>query len=277
MAPRRPPFPMRPSAGAVRESPLPAEDAFLAAGGYDLDALAERWASAARRTPITAERMRGADRRAQGLGIAGERLMEHAGAAVAAAVRALLAETERTGKAAVLVLAGPGNNGGDGSVAARHLAAAGLRVVVVLVASETRPQTADAARNWDRLAGAEGVDRLQAGNARDVAVLGQGVERASLVVDALLGTGVRGALREPIRSAVEVCHRARRALVPVVSVDTPTALDLTSGIPSDPVVRADVTVTFHRPKEGLLTRDGRLLAGRVLVAPIGIPSEADPT
>jgi NAD(P)H-hydrate epimerase len=60
-------------------------------------------------------------------------------------------------------------------------------------------------------------------------------------------------------------------------VDTPTAVDLTTGQPSDPVVRAHVTVTFHRPKEGLLTRVGRSLAGRVLVAPIGIPLEADRT
>ncbi len=64
-------------------------------------------------------------------------------------------------------------------------------------------------------------------------------------------------------------------LVPILAIDTPTALDLTSGEPSDPNVHADLTVTFHRPKEGLLTRTGRVLAGRVLVAPIGIPVEAD--
>jgi NAD(P)H-hydrate epimerase len=95
------------------------------------------------------------------------------------------------------------------------------------------------------------------------------------VVDALLGTGVRGELREPIRSAVDVINRARAALVPVLAVDTPTAINLTSGDPSDPAVRADLTVTFHRPKTGLLTRNGAALAGRVLVAPIGIPPEAD--
>ncbi|MER3418193.1 MAG: bifunctional ADP-dependent NAD(P)H-hydrate dehydratase/NAD(P)H-hydrate epimerase, partial [Chloroflexota bacterium] len=62
---------------------------------------------------------------------------------------------------------------------------------------------------------------------------------------------------------------------PVLAVDTPTAVHLTSGDPSDPVVEADVTVTFHRPKLGLLTHRGAALAGRVLVAPIGIPPEAD--
>jgi len=86
---------------------------------------------------------------------------------------------------------------------------------------------------------------------------------------------VAGALREPIRGAVELIARARAAGVPVVSVDTPTAVDLSSGDPSDPVVQADLTVTFHRPKTGLRTRRGAALAGKVLVAPIGIPPEAD--
>jgi NAD(P)H-hydrate epimerase len=95
------------------------------------------------------------------------------------------------------------------------------------------------------------------------------------VVDALLGTGVKGLLREPVRTAVDLAVRAREQAVPVLAVDTPTALDLTTGEPSDPVVRADATITFHRPKDGLATRSGRLLAGRVLVAPIGIPAQAD--
>jgi NAD(P)H-hydrate epimerase len=103
----------------------------------------------------------------------------------------------------------------------------------------------------------------------------QGIDRAAIIVDALLGSGVRGALREPIRSAVEVVVRARTAGIPVVAIDTPTAVDLSSGEPSEPAVRADLTVTFHRPKTGLLTRRGVAHAGKVLVAPIGIPAEAD--
>jgi ADP-dependent NAD(P)H-hydrate dehydratase / NAD(P)H-hydrate epimerase len=74
---------------------------------------------------------------------------------------------------------------------------------------------------------------------------------------------------------LDLFNRAHAAGVPVLAVDTPTACDLTSGELSDPVVRADVTLTFHRPKTGLLTRRGRSVAGRVLVAPIGIPADAD--
>jgi ADP-dependent NAD(P)H-hydrate dehydratase / NAD(P)H-hydrate epimerase len=219
--------------------------------------------------------MTGADRRAQALGVPGIVLMEHAGTAVAAAIHALAVDQERWAAGPILVLCGPGNNGGDGFVAARHLARVGASVIAVLVGGEPRPGTPDAARNWDRLDREPHVTRIHAAVARDVAILGQGIERASVVVDSLLGTGVRGVLRDPIRTAVDTINGARAAQIPVVSVDTPTAVDLSSGEPSDPVVRADLTVTFHRPKTGLLTRTGAALAGRVLVAPIGIPPEAD--
>lgn len=202
--------------------------------------------------------------------------MEQAGAAVAAAARALLVTAERPPGALVLVLAGPGNNGGDAFVAARHLAAAGVRSAVVLVAHEEAPATRDAAANWARLEGVAGVERMHVASARDLSVLANGLEKAGLVIDGLLGTGVRGTLRSPIAEAVDLCQRARTLTVPVLAIDAPTAVDLTSGAASDPVVRADVTVTFHRPKEGLRLRPGRLLAGRVLVAPIGIPHAADP-
>jgi ADP-dependent NAD(P)H-hydrate dehydratase / NAD(P)H-hydrate epimerase len=252
--------------------PLPANDPELA--HLTLDELETRWAGSAARAAVTAEAMTGTDRKAQALGVPGGDLMEHAGTAVAAAARALVAFNSREGRP-VLVLAGPGNNGGDGFVAARRLAEWGVPVIAVLVATGENPRTPDAKRNWQRLDDIDGVTKIHAGVARDVAILGQGIEKAAIVVDALLGTGVRGQLREPVRTAVEVIHRAREAAVPVLAVDTPTAVDLTSGDPSDPVVRADLTVTFHRPKTGLRTRVGRALAGRVFVAPIGIPSEAD--
>jgi len=261
---------------APADPPLPAGDALLADPELDLAMLARHWAPYAARRPMTAEQMRGADRRAQRSGVAGAELMEHAGVAVAAAARALLNSIDRSSSGLVLVLCGPGNNGGDGFVAARHLAAAGIRSAVALVAGADRPGTPDAAANWDALADLASVERLHCATGHDVAMLLNGLERAALVIDALLGTGVSGRLREPISNAVEVCLAARRLGVPVLAVDAPTALDLSSGLPSEPVVRADLTVTFHRPKEGLRTRIGGLLAGRVLVAPIGIPAAADP-
>jgi NAD(P)H-hydrate epimerase len=252
---------------------LPADDPELFQ--LDLAGLRRRWAEAARRSAIGAEAMAGADRRAQLRGVTGQKLMEHAGTAVAAAAKALAQATGRWQKGPILVLCGPGNNGGDGFVAARRLARLGADVAVALVSTQARPSTPDAARNWDRLDNEPTVSRSLIGNARDLAMLGQHVEKASIVIDALLGTGVEGALREPIRAAVALVGQARAKGVPILAVDTPTAVDLSSGDPSDPVVQADLTVTFHRPKTGLLTRRGAALAGKVLVAPIGIPAAAD--
>lgn len=255
---------------------LPLDDPFLQSAELELDELTAHWAPYAARRLMTSEQMRGADRRAQRMGVPGEALMEQAGAAVAVAARAVLNSVDRPSGGLVLVLCGPGNNGGDGMVAARHLARAGIRSVVVLVSTDGQPGTRDAVANWQRLSGLAEVERIHAAAGHDVSILLNGLERAALVIDGLLGTGVRGSLREPIRAAVELCLRARTAGVPILALDTPTSVDLSSGLPSDPVVRADVTVTFHRPKEGLTTRLGSLLAGRVLVAPIGIPLAADP-
>jgi ADP-dependent NAD(P)H-hydrate dehydratase / NAD(P)H-hydrate epimerase len=254
---------------------LPLDDAALAAPGLDLDALAKHWAAYGARRPMNAEQMRGADRRAQRLGVLSRDLMEQAGVAVAAAARATLNSTDRPSGGLTLFLCGPGNNGGDGLVAARHLAAAGVSSFVALVSVDDRPGTDDAAANWDRLDGLDNVERMHAASVHDVSLLLNGIERAALVVDALLGTGVSGALRDPVAAAVTVCVAARRNGVPVLAVDSPTALNLSTGEPSEPNVRANVTVTFHRPKEGLLTKTGAAFAGRVLVAPIGIPVAAD--
>ena len=252
--------------------PLPADDPSLFT--MDLRGLRTRWAAQADLPPISAETMVGADARAQALGFPQGRLMEHAGTAVAAAVRALAVDLDRWGTGPIVILCGPGNNGGDGYVAARRLALAGAHVIVAVVATDTHP-TGAAGKNWDRIARDTGIAKVHIPVPRDVAIFGKDIAKAAVVVDALLGTGVEGALRQPIRAAVELIAIARTDGVPIVAIDTPTALDLSSGEPSEPCVHADLTVTFHRAKTGLITRQGAAYAGRILVAPIGIPAGAD--
>jgi hydroxyethylthiazole kinase-like uncharacterized protein yjeF len=254
-------------------TPLPADDPSIF--DMDLRGLRARWSASAALPAISAQTMTGMDRRAQALGMPELRLMEHAGTAVAAAVRALATDLGRWGSGPLVILCGPGNNGGDGYVAARRLALNGGSVVVASVDGDARPKGQSAGRNRDRVANDAGIRLVHLPVARDVLMFGRGVHKAAVIVDALLGSGVRGDLREPIRSAVEIIQRAGQAGVPVVAVDTPTAVDLSSGEPSDPAVRADLTVTFHRPKTGLRTRRGAAYAGKVLVAPIGIPPDAD--
>ena len=234
------------------------------------------------------------DEAAMKLGLSEDALMESAGAAVTDVVHAELGRlAERVagpgGPLArpplVAVLCGPGNNGGDGFVVARRLAAAGRRVLAILAADASRPTGPAATHNWNVLGAMAAADSLELFVAPTPELflrLRDRVVDATVVVDALLGSGASGALREPISTAVDVVNAARSHAIAasrpfsVVAVDTPTRIDLTGGARSTPVLTADVTVTFHRAKAGFaLDREARRLAGRYLVAPIGIPLEAE--
>jgi NAD(P)H-hydrate epimerase len=236
------------------------------------------------------------DEAAQALGLAQDALMEAAGAAVA---EVALVELARLGETVAgpggplgeppltVVLCGPGNNGGDGFVVARRLANAGRRVVAVLAGDPQRlgSEGSAAAHNWavlQAMAASGSLELFVAPTPELLLQLRPRLSPATLVVDALLGTGASGPLREPISTAVDLVNairtHARAASRPcsVLAVDAPTRIDLTDGTRSDPVVAADLTVTFHRAKAGFaLDPESRRLAGRYFVAPIGIPLEAE--
>jgi len=198
---------------------------------------------------LSVAEMASADRAALAAGIAGEQLMEAAGRAVADAVRARLPRGQ------VVVLCGPGNNGGDGFVAARHLRAAGWPVRVALLGESARLR-GDAALNFGRWG--EPVAAL------DPAAL----DGASVVVDALFGAGLARPLEGAARAVVEAIGPRG---VPVVAVDIPSGLHGDTGEILGAAAEALVTVTFFRMKPGHLLLPGRLLCGEVLVADIGIP------
>jgi NAD(P)H-hydrate epimerase len=207
---------------------------------------------------VGAAGMRALDRHTiETLGVPGELLMESAGRAVAEAVLAL-----RAPGSPVLVVCGPGNNGGDGLVAARHLHALGVPVRAALLAAETK-LAPDAAANLARVRAA-GVPLEGAGF---------GVPRGGVVVDALFGTGLARAVAGPTAAAIARLNEARGACR-VVAVDLPSGLDADTGQPLGAAVHADVTVTLGLPKLGLALEPGRTLAGRVVVARIGIADTA---
>jgi hydroxyethylthiazole kinase-like uncharacterized protein yjeF len=236
---------------------------------------------------IGAAEMAEIDQAAQRLGLSQDALMESAGAAVAD-----VGQVELGSLAAGLsdpplsvILCGPGNNGGDGFVVARRMAAAGRRVVVVLVGDAGRIGGSAAAHNWavlQAMAAGGSLELFVAPNPDLLLVLRPRLSPATLLVDALLGSGASGPLREPISTAVDLLNAVRtHALAAgrpcsVLAVDTPTRIDMTNGSRSDPVVVADLTVSFHRAKAGFaLDKEARRLAGRYFVAPIGIPLEAE--
>ncbi|TNC08220.1 NAD(P)H-hydrate dehydratase [Methylobacterium terricola] len=198
---------------------------------------------------LTTDEMRRADAAAIDAGTPGLTLMSRAGAGVAARARAL------AGEGPVLVLCGPGNNGGDGFVAARLLAEAGLAVEVALLGPRDAlaGDAAAAAADWTGPV-ADAASAEPAGFA--------------LVIDALFGAG----LARPVEgAAASLIARVNEAGVPVLAVDVPSGLDGDTGAPRGAVVAATETVTFVRCKPGHLLLPGRRLCGPVTVAEIGIP------
>lgn len=204
---------------------------------------------------LTTAEMQAADRAAIAAGIAGIDLMEAAGAAVAATLR------ERFEPDVVAVLCGPGNNGGDGFVAARRLVEAGWTVRLGLL-GERAKLSGDAAAAAARWTGA--VEPLSP------ALL----DGAGIVIDALFGAGLN---RPPDGAAAETLRAiGDRA---VLAVDMPSGIAGDSGAdlsaradPSHPAPRADATVTFFRAKPGHFLLPGRIARGDLVVRDIGIPA-----
>ncbi len=200
---------------------------------------------------LTLDEMYRADRAAMAAGVAGVRLMENAGAAVASRVMALAGPGAR-----VTVLCGPGNNGGDGFVAARHLRTQGYPVRLALLGSP------------DRLGGDAACHAAVWGG--DIETLDPAcLDDAEVAVDALFGAG----LTRPLEGApARVVERLNASGIPVVAVDVPSGIGGDTGeVVGELAVQASATVTFFRPKPGHLLYPGRAHGGRLAVIDIGIP------
>ena len=198
---------------------------------------------------LTNDEMGRADRAAVAQGVPSLTMMENAGGAVAEAIAARFAPCRAR------VLCGPGNNGGDGFVAARLLAQHGFDVAVAHGGGHMGDAGAMAAK-W---------------TGPTLALEPACLDGVALVVDALFGAGLARPLGEPYASLVEAVDRGH---VPVVAVDVPSGLDGDSGRVLNLAVNADVTVTFFRLKPGHLLLPGRALCGQTLLADIGIPESA---
>ena len=188
-------------------------------------------------------------------------LMQRAARGMAgAAIAELRSRGHRLYGSSVTVLAGKGNNGGDGLFAAAHLARRGMRTTAVLASDTAHPDGLAAFRR----AGGR-VLTLTDANAGELAAL---AGRADVVIDALLGTGARGGLRGASADLVQRLAEGSHGLV--VACDVPSGVDADTGEAGGPVLPADITVTFGGAKAGLLVDPGADFAGRVVVVPIGI-------
>lgn len=215
---------------------------------------------------VTAEEMREMDRLTiQKHRVPGLTLMERAGAGI---VMAILKRLRRPAKRGVLVVAGKGNNGGDGFVVARLLKRKRIPCEVALL-SRRDELSPDAAHNLKAFLKIKGkVVDVAPGNA---SLLAERMRGKGLLVDALLGTGTKNEVRGLYAEGITVMNTGG---LPIVAVDIPSGLDTDSGIPLGVAVQAEMTVSLGYPKLGQVTYPGSNYVGELVVADIGIDSRA---
>jgi NAD(P)H-hydrate epimerase len=208
-------------------------------------------------TLLTPRQMGQADRAAEAAGATGNAMMEAAGAAVAVAIGG------RWLMQPVTVLCGPGNNGGDGFVGARHLKAAGWPVTLALLGERAKlvGEAAHAAARWTSESVGGEVHPLTP----------PCLDGAGVIVDAMFGAG----LSRPLEGqALEMVAALKARKTPICAVDVPSGLDGATGQVLGDAAAAEMTVTFFRKKPGHLLYPGRGLCGELVVAPIGTPASA---
>ena len=192
-------------------------------------------------------------------------MMEQAGSHLAEVVKLELGGDLR--ERSVVIAVGPGNNGGGGLVAARHLMNRGASVRVVLARPALR--MTEAGRHQLATLISMGVSCCVATYDLTDEELEQALARADIVVDAILGYNIHGAPRGEVERLVGFIVRSRR---PVISLDVPTGVDPDTGESSGLAIRADATMTLALPKPGLLTAAGIDRTGRLYLADIGLPA-----
>lgn len=209
---------------------------------------------------ITSRQSRILDRNSEYLGISTLQLMENAGKAISDEIAGRFSPTSE-----ILIYAGTGRNGGDGMVAARHLASRGHHVTLILIGAASEIRDEATFKNWRAINAMSETVNIEI--VQDSSQISS--RKCDVVIDALLGTGARGNLRQPIMRAVETMNEMRCYKV---AVDVPTGIDSDTGNVLGAALNADLTVTFNATKPGL--RVAKQYCGEVKVVGIGIPPEA---
>ena len=209
---------------------------------------------------ITVDQMYKIENKGHDMGFLKKFMMENAGAA---AVRRLVDKIENIESKNILIFVGLGNNGGDGLVMARHLAGYGAKVTVVLLGFPENIKTEESNWNWSILQKMPSV-KLMYGNSFKFDF------SPDVIIDGILGTGIIGDIKEPYASAINFINQTDCYKF---AVDVPSGLDPQTGEIANICSKCDMTVTFHKMKQGIPQRKD--LTGELFAEKIGIPPEAE--
>ena len=209
---------------------------------------------------ITVEQMYNIENKGHDMGFLKKFMMENAGAA---AVRRLIEKFGNVESKNILIFVGLGNNGGDGLVMARHLAGYAANVTVLLLGTPDKIKTEESSWNWSILEKMPSV-KLISGNTFDFDF------KPDIIIDGILGTGITGEIREPYASAINYINETNCFKF---AVDVPSGLDPQTGETANIYTKCDMTITFHKMKQGIPKRKD--LTGDLFAEKIGIPPEAE--
>jgi NAD(P)H-hydrate epimerase len=209
---------------------------------------------------ITVDQMYRIENKGHDMGFLKKFMMENAGAV---AVRRLVNKLENVDAKNILIFVGLGNNGGDGLVMARHLVGYGANVTVILLGTPDKIKTDESNWNWSLLQKMPSV-KLLSGDSFDFNF------KPDVIVDGILGTGITGDIREPYASAINFINKTNCYKF---AVDVPSGLDPQTGETANIFTKCDMTVTFHKMKQGIPKRKD--LTGELYAEKIGIPPEAE--
>ena len=209
---------------------------------------------------ITVDQMYQIENKGHEMGFLKKFMMENAGAA---SVRRLVDKLGNVESKNILIFVGLGNNGGDGLVMARHLAGYGAKVTVMLLGTPDKIKTEESNWNWSILQKMPSV-KLVSGDSFDFDF------KPDVIVDGIFGTGISGEIREPFASAINYINQTDCYKF---AVDVPSGLDPQTGQTANIFTKCDMTVTFHKMKQGIPKRKD--LTGELYAEKIGIPPEAE--
>ena len=203
---------------------------------------------------------------AEEIGISKLVLMENAGLQLANVIQKQYSKNKSKN---ILIVCGSGNNGGDGLVCARHLIQFADEITICLLNIKGKLKTHEIKKNWTLIEGIKQIKKMEVfQNKNFTKEFENEVNKSDIIVDALFGTGLHGKLNNQIAFVMNQINKSKKS---VIAVDIPSGLNPLDGSVANYVIKAELTVTFHKSKSGLLQRNE--ITGEIIIVDIGIPPE----